>query len=361
LLIAIATMILFTAVTDGVARWLFPDSASGQKNCLISDPRTGVRGMPDSACQEKVYESPLIDYRFNDCGFRTPQPCQPAAGEIFRIVLIGSSFNYGMNVQQPESFAARMGPMLSAQVRHPVDIFNEAMFEGFPATWALRTKSMIQPRPSLILWPLTPMDIQHTLVLQRPIAEIRAEEAIPPAGARRMPWAWQRFIRRLSETRLVLMLQHYLFYSQSQSLSHTLAQDHKIDYLRAPPPPSLQANLADFARNFHQVAAHARAANVPLVVTLLPTRTAAIMLSNHISDKGYDPTQLGRLIRRIVENEGVRYIDLMPGVASTPDAGVHYFPVDEHPDSAGHLMLATLMANALVRSGAITATGSSRP
>lgn len=356
-LVAFVTLVVLLAASDGVARWFFRDPATTIMKCLVfNDPATGVRGVPRSFCQDKAFESPLLDYRFNECGFRTPQPCRPAAPNVFRIVLIGSSFNFGLHVEQQESFAARLGPMLSARLKRPVDVFNEAIYWGFPAAWALRTNSLLLPHPSLILWPLTPADIQNTHLLEQPDKDKKQMGSSRPGAAASFPqMIWLKFIDRLSQTRLILMLQHYLYHSQSEYLSHALTQSDDVDYLRVPEPASLRNNLVIFARNLHQVAAHARAAHVPLVVTMLPTRAQSVMLSNHNWNKDYDPNQLSFLIRRIVEEEGVRYVDMMPGLGAIPGAGQNYLAVDQHPTPDGHRMLATLLANALVQSGTVTA------
>lgn len=351
--------------------------------CLIlNDPHTGVRGIPRSSCQQKDLETRLVDYRFNDCGFRTNQPCRPGPAGLFRIVLIGSSMGYGMHVDQSQSFAARLGPVLSARLQRPVDVFNESMQWAFPASWPLRTDAMLQPHPGMILWALTPFDIENARLILPYVPNVQAELLAPlhgssggagqdatvapappaPHGLGSIPErAWNRLITTLSRDQATFVLQHYLYRSQSQYLAHTLSQVGASDYLQVPAPAALQDNLVVFARALRQVAARARAANVPLVVTLLPSRPQAIMLSNHTWSQGYDPNQLGRLLRRIVEADGARYVDMTPGLETMPDAGQNYLSVDEHPTPQGHRMLTTLLANALLRSGALPAAGSNNP
>lgn len=362
LVVSLISFVAFATVSAGVARSLFWNTKTSEATCLIENDRlTGVRGVPGGFCREKIFESQVNDYRLNPCGFRTAQPCQPAAAGIFRIVLIGSSFNYGMHVDQSDMYVTRLAPMLSQQLKRPVDIYNESMIAGFPASWALRANSVIQPRPSLILWPVTPMDIRNPFILPPNAFEEGAKDRAVPPLAGIPQWAWRKFVARITETRPVFMLQHYLYGSQSQYLSHTLAEGHEVDYLRVPEPAAVARDMALFARNFHVVAARAKAANIPLVVTLLPTREQAIMLSNRNWDKGYDPNQLGRLIRGVVEAEGEKYIDMSAGLESMPDPSHGYLAVDGHPTAEGHRMFATLLGNALARSRTLTTVGSSRP
>lgn len=366
LLVAVATLIVLAAVSEGAARLLFRQSATSTMTCLVvTDRASGVRALPGSSCRQQIFESPLVDYRFNDCGFRTPQPCRPAPVGTYRIVLIGSSVGYGMHVAQPLGFAARLGPILSGRTGRPVDVFNESMQWGMPAGVALRTDAMLRPHPDMVLWALTPFDIENVRLILPYLPGVQDELSLPakagstppaePArGLTSIPGrAWRRLTAELADTRTVFMLQHFLYRSQSQYLSHTLAQGASVDYLRVPTPAPLQDNLAVFAEMLGRVAARARAAGVPLVVTLLPSRAQAIMLSNRRWDSGYDPDQLGRLLRRIAEAKGARYVDMTPGLEAIPDAGQLYFSVDEHLPPAGHRMLAELLANALIRADAV--------
>jgi hypothetical protein len=369
MLIAAATLMALALLSEGVAHLLFRQSTTSTMACLVAtDAGTGVRGRPNSSCQQKIFESPLVEYRFNACGFRTPQACGPAPAGTYRIVLIGSSLAYGMHATQPASFAARLGPLLSGRLDRPVDVFNQAMQWGLPASIALHTDAILAPHPDMILWTLTPFDIENAGLILPYIPGVQdtlsvggsggSTDAAPhPQGLASVPGrAWRKLISYLSDTRTVFMLQHALYRSQSQYMSHTLTQGHAVDYLRVPTDPALKDGLAIFAQSVDRIAARARQSGVPLVVTLLPSRPQAIMLSNRSWDSGYDPNHLGQLLRPIVEKAGGRYIDMTPGLEAMPDAGQNYFSVDEHLPPAGHEMLATLLSDALVRAKAIPGT-----
>lgn len=367
LLIAAATLVLLACVSEGVARLMFRDSSTTTLKCLImTDRSTGVRGIPGSSCQMKSLESPLVDYHFNACGFRTPQPCGPPPTGTYRIVLIGSSFAYGMHVAQADSMAAKLGPMLSQRTGMPVDIFNEGMQWGTPGALSQHIDDVLRMKPDMILWALTPLDAQNALSVlpfvsneqpgySLPSARKAADAAPVAAPKPALPVrAWRRFIGALSDTRTVFLLQHYLYRSQSQFLDHALAQGDAIDYLRVPTPPALQSGLDDFAMVSRRIADRAQAAHVPLVVTPLPLRAQAVMLTNSDWDhKRFDPSRLGRALRTIVEANGARYVDMTEGLASKPQAGQLYFSVDEHLPPQGHTMLAEQLSDALMRAHAL--------
>lgn len=369
------TLVLFCASAELLARSLFRESPTSTLACLVTgDAATGVRARPDTVCRQKIFESAAVEYRFNRCGFRTPQGCGPAPAGAYRIVLIGSSISFGMHVAREQSFAAKLGPALAARTGRSIDVFNESMQWGTPASLALRTASMIAAHPDMIVWTLTPFDIVNGRLILPYIGGVQegVEAPAEKVGGAPMPTAephtlatvparaWRRLIADVSDTRTVFMLRHYLYSSQSQYLSHTLAQGPAIDYLRDRPTPALDAGLASFSRSLDLVAACAKKAGVPLIVTLLPSRPQTIMLAEHDWPAGYDPHLLGRLVKRVVVAHDARYVDMTRDVAGQANAGDLFFPVDEHLPPEGHTMLARMLADALVRSNAIPPVGAAK-
>lgn len=366
---------MFCAGAELLARSLFRESPTSTLACLVAgDAATGVRAKPNTACHQKIFESEAVDYRFNACGFRTPQGCGPVPTGAYRIVLIGSSISFGMHVTREQSFAAKLGPALAERTHRSIDVFNESMQWGTPASLALRTAPMVAAHPDMILWTLTPFDIINGRLILPYIAGVQeaVEAPVPHAGGVPAPAlephtpamlparAWRRLIAELSATRTIFMLQHYLYRSQSQYLSRTLAKGQGVDYLRDWPTPALEADLVSFARSLDVVAARAREAGVPLVVTLLPSRSQMIMLADHDWPAGYDPRLLGRLVQRTVAAHGAHYVDMTREVAGQSDAGDLFFPVDEHLPPEGHTMLARRLADALVRADAIPYEGAAK-
>jgi hypothetical protein len=62
---------------------------------------------------------------------------------------------------------------------------------------------------------------------------------------------------------------------------------------------------------------------------------------------GYDPFRLDNELRSIVTRYGGIYIDILPEFRSIPNPEQYYFPVDGHPDSEGHAMIASFLAKEL--------------
>ena len=171
-LISLLTIVLLVLGTRSIAARKFRESTSTTLPCLVlNDPSTGVRAIPNTVCWQKGMEGDPVEYRFNSCGHRAGMECGPKPVGTYRIVMIGSSFNYGMFVAREKSFAALLQEQLSLQHGRRIELYNEAMQWGFPASAALRFNQVFAEQPDLILWVLTPTDIASTSMILPYIAQ----------------------------------------------------------------------------------------------------------------------------------------------------------------------------------------------
>jgi hypothetical protein len=152
----------------------------------------------------------------------------------------------------------------------------------------------------------------------------------------------------LDSTKTKYLLQHFLDESQNQYIESHL-QGPEAEFLRAEPSAEWQRHLRSFDSYAAEIAARARAAGVPLVITLVPWRVQAAMLSMDEFPKGYDPCKLEGTLRAIVTRDGGTYLDILPDYLTVPNPEQHYFPVDGHPDAGGHAMIAGFLARELTR------------
>jgi len=63
------------------------------------------RGIPNSACHEKIPESDMVEYRFDCAGYRVGFECHPRPPGTYRIVIVGSSNGDGQNVPSRRLFS----------------------------------------------------------------------------------------------------------------------------------------------------------------------------------------------------------------------------------------------------------------
>lgn len=379
-LLSLATLAIVVTSTEVVARKIYRQSSTSTLSCLVlNDAKTGVRGIPNAVCSEKIFESGLVQYKFNDCGYRTGQSCSVKAPGTFRIVLLGSSLAEGMRVSQDQIFASKLPLELSRISGRKVEIYNEAMQWGTPTSIALRADDIFAAKPDLVLWTITPWDIENVSLILPYIAGVQGEytggsaapeetdqtpkdlesRVIAAFRKRRSPLAtvraaWLRLMAPLSDTRTAFMLQHLLYKSQSQFIRNYLMQGDSAGYLRVPASDSWNARLSKFDQDFKVVAAKTRSAGIPLVVVLLPDRAQAILEADGTSSHESDPEALGRELKPIVQRDGGIYIDVLHDFRDLADPEELYLPIDGHLDSEGHTILSNFLAKELT-DGAVAA------
>ena len=214
------TAILLVGGAELAARLIFTQSMTGTEHCVVlNDPTTGARGIPNSVCYEKAPETPNIELKFNSCGHRAGMECGPKPARIYRIVMTGSSLPMGERVQQQESFAALLPAALSQKTGRAVELYNESMFWGYTHSVTLRFKDVLAARPDLILWVITPGDVERSALVLPTTDEVgrwasksQAERIWLMLKDALATKSGMTLITDLSErSRAVFMLRHFLY------------------------------------------------------------------------------------------------------------------------------------------------------
>jgi hypothetical protein len=379
-LLSLMSIALLAFVSNQIARRMFADSGTLGEACMVPnrDP-TILGGIPNSACWEKIPEGKLIEYRLNSSGYRADVEFGPKLDGTYRIVIVGSSFAIGARTPIEKAFATRLPEEIRQRTGHKVEIYNEGMAGsgGYPHVVALRVKSALLAKPDLVLWILTPWDAEH-------IADITplANNVIDSGGPkRRLHEAWARRsvrdivniiwaaapakIRRIvSQTRTSLLLQHFLFESQSQYVKSELMEpDEEVGFLKAEPTAKWRDNLRQFDSYAADIEVSAKASGTPFAAVLIPNRAQAAIISMGEWPAGYNPYKLDNELRSIIVSHGGIYIDILPDFRNVPNPEKGYFPVEGHLTAEGHAIVSDLLAKELT-SGAIAelkATDQSQP
>jgi len=274
--------------------------------------------------------------------------------------MVGSSFAFGLMVEREESFAALLPALVAQKAGYPVDLYNEGSVWTNPHQMVLRFGEAIAAQPDLILWTFTPLDVQNELPeangstppvvpapaenqaqSSRPLDRIKAAVSANPVTAAALEY-WHK-------DKVNFLLRHFLYESQSQYLKSSLvgSMRDQSGFLKA----NLDQDWLDHLRAFNDDAAEfearAKAAGVPVVVLLLPNRAQTAMISMGTWPAGYDPYNLDNELRRIVESHGATYITILPDYRGIPNPEQGYFPMDQHPNSEGHALIARFLAKAL--------------
>ena len=360
-LLSVLTILLLTAATELLARQFFYQSPNVQQYCAAAEARAGsVRWKPNCVCRTKTPESPWTEYRFNSCGHRADMECGAKPEGVYRIVMIGTSTVMGLEVEQEQSFGALLPAELTRLTGRRIELYNEASIEENPEQVAKSFPEVLRAHPDLFLWVLNPWDLQ----VEPEFSSARSQMPKPPqptsrllavvglrspadrnvALAAKSPFDSLRAV--YANSRTALMLEHFLYQSQSQYIQSFLGSGDAW-FLKTQSDAQRQLRLRRFAAYDAQIGAQARAAGVPVVVVLTPNRAQTALLSRGTWPAGFDPNKLNDELRAIVEANGQSYLDILPAFRQIPHPERNYFPVDTHPTVAGHALLATLLAKEL--------------
>ena len=88
----------------------------------------------------------------------------------------------------------------------------------------------------------------------------------------------------------------------------------------------------------------ASAAGVPMVVTFVPNRLQAAMLSAGEWPDGYAPKDIGDRVRQIVAANGGTFVDVLPHFTELAGAEHFYLAIDGHPTPAGYRFISEALA-----------------
>ena len=355
-LLALATMAFFSIGIELTARRLFHETQKTLASCMVlNDPSTGPRGIPNTVCQEKNAEAKWIETRFDACGYRNDIPCGGRHSNAFRIVMTGSSVGLGERVQREESLAAFLPADLSAITGRNVELYNESMGFQFARNADLRFDQVLKEQPDLILWTLTPNDVESAAFTlpaqsvgqwnQQGLAQKAWQRILTNLTAQPLSVALSQILGR---TRTALMLRHFLYQSQSEYLkAYLTASDDDQGFLKSDQSPLWHQHLHQFETYAADMESRAKAARIPFVATLVPSRAQTAMISSASAPAGYNPYKLDQQLSQIITRHGGIYIDLSRDFERISNPERLYLPVDGHPNPAGHALLAHLLADKL--------------
>jgi hypothetical protein len=371
--LSLLTIIVVAVCTQLIAIWIFP-TYGDMKTCLVLDDRsTGVRGVPNCVCGEKIPEGQPVEYRFNGCGDYTAIECGPKRPGVYRIVMTGTSFPTGVGVERESTFAALLPKELSRRTGRKVELYNESLPRKSPRIVALRFNETLAAKPDLILWVLDFSDVQlASLVVPADYGTENTPawvtgEGDADSGGSSVVRSLARFREKAKfetlfllhkandkwrDTRSYVLMTHFIAVNESQSQFLKRNRTGESKYLDAEPSPGRLSHLREFDKYAAGVGDRAKAAGVPFVAVFVPSRILAAMISNGQWPPDLDPYKLDGELRSIIVSHGGTYIDILPDYRTIPNPEQGFYPADGHFNSEGHAQLSGLLAKELT-SGAV--------
>jgi hypothetical protein len=360
--LSLLTIVVMVFASETLAQrvFRFGESKTSINSCLVLNDPTGVRGIPNSVCTEKVPDTDLIEYKFDCAGYRSGKTCGPEPSGTYRIALIGSSIAMGGGVSVEKTFAATLPEQLSKKTGKQVELYNYGIAFGFPRNTALRFDQVLAAKPDLILWVVSSIDVKLVDFLYAEYSPTSIPTQTGVLASIKTAIKDKIGGNPLSATVKGLGSLQQRYKSQSKYIQSYLALPNGSEGDWDSGPNALKAELnqewKERIRKFEIQAAdienRARVAGIPIVFVLVPTAAQAAMISLGEWPEGFDPFKIGNELRSIVTNHGGVYVDILPDFRDVPRPEQHYYPINGHPDADGHAIIAKFLTKELT-SGAV--------
>jgi hypothetical protein len=337
-LIVLSVTVVFLGASDLLADRMFPES--GQLNCAIMDGFGLPRQKPNCVCRYKNPEGPLVEYRYNECGYRSAKPCGIKPRDTVRVVLMGASVAWGLYIPDDETFGARTESAMNRICSRPVDVQNMGgmvLFRDLPklAGEALRLS------PDVIVLTVGPYDLEELGVTEQ------QSDPHPPTIIGMTKLAWHNIMARARQSKFVFAAYHYMLLDTQVLYEAYMHMGGSREVMRSPQTPEGNQMYAEFAKALDRMMAKLTASGVPVVVMAVPNRVAAAMVSNRSHLEGTDPLLFGHRISEIAVQHGALALDVTRDFANFPHAEQLYYPVDNHPNGDGHAVIGQALVNRL--------------
>jgi hypothetical protein len=340
-LIAVFTAFALAASAEMASRLFFSENEI--ETCVQADPVLVWRIKPNCVSTMKAAEGPVVENRFNDCGYRTKEPCGTKQENGIRVALLGSSFVEGFLVPYEQTFAARATEQLTKACRRPVEFQNLGLAGYQPLEAYHRLDEAVALKPDLVMMGLVPFELERPIDPQRladrdnpsPLSHQMKPEASDPLA----------YVKKeLTESRGVLAAQHFMFQDRDTYARLFLMYGDKADYLRPPFTPAWEQRFRDIDVILGDMAKTVHAAGLDFVLLVGPQRIQAALLGNEQLGKNLDPFAFGRRITEIAERHGILVLNSLPAFAQVPGAEKLFYAVDGHLNAGGHDVLAAAVS-----------------
>jgi hypothetical protein len=337
-LVVLSVTIVFLGVSDFVSDRMFPEF--GRFTCTSKDGLGLQRLKPNCLCQYKNPEGPLVEYRFNECGYRSERPCGSKSPGSLRVVLIGASVTMGLYIPGDETYAARTEAALNRTCARPAEVQNMGGMVRFSDQWKLADEAL-RLSPDVIVLTVAPYDLE-TLAATAQLSDRHSQTPVERAKL-----AWRNLVLKTRESKLVFAAEHFMLLD-TQVLYETYNNiGGSREVMRFPQTPAGEQMYAEFSEALDRMMAKLRDSGVPVLVMALPNRIIAAMVSNRSNLEGTDPLWFGHRIGEIAVQDGALALDVTPGFASVAHAERLFYPVDNHPNGDGHAVIAKALVDRL--------------
>ncbi len=350
-LISLATILVMLGLSEITARYVFVERWRG--SCGVPDDLHGYRFKPNCTAYVQAAEGPEVESAFNDCGYRTKEPCAPPPPGTIRVATLGASTAEGLKVQYDQIFLALTGKSLTQLCNRPVEFQNMGVAGYKPLDQYLRVDEALALKPDIVMMVIVPFDMEEATdpkrLANRKNPELLRRAKLADDAATQPSHGLYEYVGDLvSNSRAIVAAQHFLYQDPATYTRLYLALGDKAGFLRVPLSPAWERRLADLDLLLGEMADKIHAAGVPFFLVLGPLHAQAALLDPASRPPGIDPFAFGRRVAAIAAAHGILFMDALEGFPRTGRPDQAFYPVDGHMNAEGHQIFADALTRRFV-------------
>ncbi len=347
-LLSLATIAVCLIGTEAAARHFF--TAYLENVCMVDDARIAWRYQHNCATEQKTAEGPKVSVYYNNCGYRTKEPCGPTPPGTTRIALLGSSIGEGTYVDYDHQFSTRTASALTQALGRPVEVQNLSRAGCYPICAYRLVDEALALKPDVLVMVIDPYDVEHI----QPDDVTDPNKPLPPRRVALANASHPTLIGRLKglviESSTGLAAEHFLFQGDSALYARMYLQNgDRAGYLHAPLSPAWKERLKNYEFFLDAIASKARAANVPVVLENIPNFAQSATAKLPSPPPQVDPYAFDKQLKEICERHGIQFVDSLPYFQRLANVSTAYYVVDTHPNSEGHALISQALVDGLLK------------
>jgi hypothetical protein len=331
-LISVLTVILMLGAAEVTSRVVWPEQ--DENACEILHTGSGPTFKPNCTSTMKTAEGPWYTNQYNECGFRTPQPCGPTPDGAVRIALLGSSVAEGLHVPYADTLGARLSGDLTRDCGRPVEVQNLGAAGYLGDLLVGRMREALAVKPDAVLLIVTAWDIESLLG--------------GGDGNGRGGGTLRQLFLMFHNSRAIVITEHFLFRNRSIYEPIYLRYGDKADYLRPPFTSAWQERLRHFDELIGKLSIQASTAGAPLMIAFIPPQAPMVLMTSATTHPGIDPFALGNAIKATAERHGASFVDTSQILRQREKPELLYYQVDGHLSGEGLPIAAGFIADKLM-------------
>lgn len=289
---------------------------------------------------------------------------------VFRVLVVGDSFIYGMYVHNPETFPARLEETLNQRLDTPVQVLNAGV-PGYTIADELDylKQKGLALKPDLVIFGFYTNDIFDFYPTMRQYfarSVVLGYAETPPTVSPLQAFLSNNIALYSLYRRLRGQVGQAQIEAEVNRITPTvpgLEQVYKDITFLQPDAPEYQKEWQAYEKTLREAFALLKEQNIPAAMVAWPDLS-------QMPEEGGMPDVPQRALARITADEDVPFLDLLPVYRETgditnlylmyynpnaqvdlnaPDAAVQTYSGDGHPSPYGHLVAARAMADLLAQ------------